>query len=607
MIPLLYGKTENSFQTNGLGRLSDAVSCTVTEELNGIYELALEYPADGIHAGDLDRENIIFAAHDEAGDRQPFRIYKRTDNLGGTFAVLARHVCYDLTKIPVEPFSVGSSTAQDALSALASKALLTIPFTFTSDITATKSFVQEIPASAKAILGDGDGSILSVYGGEVKYDRFAVSVLARRGEDKPVTIRYGKNMTGIEVVSELSEVYDAVVPFCKTQDGVILSSPKIVKHGTTATAALPLDLSDAFEEVPTAAEVTEAATAWLNAKQPWITERAITVSFVELWQTEEYKNVAPLQTVLLGDGVKVTYQRLNVDAVFRVFKTVYDVLRGRYTEITLGRDTESVDNVIAQMSKKIQQNRTDTHDIANGTYTGGTFINKDDITGPHIWADATLNVGARNDPTPIGPSGSVAGKYNFNVDSNGSLRIGPMAIASAEEASLEEDESSSSGSESKDPSVVYKFNFDAADNVLSLHGNYAVHNSAGTKIGYMGRITGSAGDSGSTEGVAFTVGNNPQSVTDEDDSFFLATSGGARLNYHGNKVYASGNYVKMEHKDDVSVTLGSTLGSGWISLKYGQSGPSVLVSSSAVSISAGGHNITVDSTGAFYDSNEIMT
>jgi phage-related protein len=41
MIPILYDKDETEFKTNGLGRLSDAISCIVTEERNGIYELEM--------------------------------------------------------------------------------------------------------------------------------------------------------------------------------------------------------------------------------------------------------------------------------------------------------------------------------------------------------------------------------------------------------------------------------------------------------------------------------------------------------------------------------------------------------------------------------------
>ena len=50
MIPCLYASTEMKFNHNGIGKLADAQSCTVTEKRNGSYELKLVCPADGIHA-----------------------------------------------------------------------------------------------------------------------------------------------------------------------------------------------------------------------------------------------------------------------------------------------------------------------------------------------------------------------------------------------------------------------------------------------------------------------------------------------------------------------------------------------------------------------------
>ena len=370
MTPVLFPASATAFDTNGIGRLPDAASCAVTEELNGAFELELTYPADGIHAAEIEEGAIILSPYDESGDRQPFRIYKRTDALDGVFTALARHVSGDLTRIPVMPFTAATPAA--ALSGIKNYAAVTCPFTFTTDMTGSGYFAVEVPVSAKAALGGGEGSVLGVFGGEVKYDRFAVSVLSRRGADTPVTIRYGKNMTGLEVVSEATAAYNAVVPYCKTQEGVITCSPPVVAHGSY-TDALPLDLSDAFDYVPSPAQLEAAALDWMAQHTPWVTERAITVNFVELWQTEEYKDVAPLQTVLLGDGVTVSYPKLGVDAAFRVVRTVFDVLRGRYDEITLGRENVTVATMFTELVQKVQEARDIAQEIANGTYTGGTW------------------------------------------------------------------------------------------------------------------------------------------------------------------------------------------------------------------------------------------
>ena len=48
MIPILYAPNAESFDNDGIGTLTDTISCTVTEERNGTFELELTYPVAGI-------------------------------------------------------------------------------------------------------------------------------------------------------------------------------------------------------------------------------------------------------------------------------------------------------------------------------------------------------------------------------------------------------------------------------------------------------------------------------------------------------------------------------------------------------------------------------
>ena len=61
MKPILFPEGQTDFTTNGIGRLPDAISCTVTEERNGQYELHMEYPIDGQHMEDIRYSRIILA------------------------------------------------------------------------------------------------------------------------------------------------------------------------------------------------------------------------------------------------------------------------------------------------------------------------------------------------------------------------------------------------------------------------------------------------------------------------------------------------------------------------------------------------------------------
>ena len=99
MIPILYKKvTEGTVPTDyGIGVLTDCLSCEVTEERNGSFELRLTYSAQGIHAEDIQPDRIIKAKPNFNDDPQLFRIYKVGKNMNGQFDVYAQHISYDLS------------------------------------------------------------------------------------------------------------------------------------------------------------------------------------------------------------------------------------------------------------------------------------------------------------------------------------------------------------------------------------------------------------------------------------------------------------------------------------------------------------------------------
>ena len=97
MIPVLHPADSTSWGSFGLGALSDAVSCEVTEERNGQYELEMMYPVSGQHYSDLELRAIILAKPNFNDNPQPFRIYNISKPLNGIVTVNAQHLCYDLS------------------------------------------------------------------------------------------------------------------------------------------------------------------------------------------------------------------------------------------------------------------------------------------------------------------------------------------------------------------------------------------------------------------------------------------------------------------------------------------------------------------------------
>lgn len=383
MIPVLFEPFETGFTSNGVGRLSDCVSCIVTEERNGEYECEFEYPITGIHYADIVEGRLVLVDHDETGDLQPFEIYRHTAPIDGIVTYNARHISYRLANVILKPMS--ASSAASCMAKFETETLTEQPFEFWTDIATEATFKLTHPASVRSMLGGTEGSVLDVYGGEYEFDRFTVKLHAARGADNNVEIRYAKNLSDLEQELDISNNYTAIIPYWVNSEtgesvygrtiagrgGIRYTAPWTNESDTHITdengeditfayypvKPVAMDLSDKFQNQPTAAQLEKAAASYLKANKPWVPKENIEVDFVALWQTEEYKNIAPLERVKLCDTVRIIYTALGVDAKAKVIRTEWNALLEKYNKIELGEARTSFSDTIMQATAKEMSDR----------------------------------------------------------------------------------------------------------------------------------------------------------------------------------------------------------------------------------------------------------
>jgi phage minor structural protein len=355
--PILYSATETNFDHNGIGILSACVSCEVTEEANGIFELAMTYPMDGIHFDEIGDRAIIKAKADQFRDAQLFRVYAISKPMNGIVTVLAEHISYDLSGIPVKPFS--APTATSALSMLKDNAVVNCPFDFWTDKETQGNFKVSVPASIRSRLGGVAGSILDVYGGEYEFDNFTVKLHNSRGQNRGVSIRYGKNLTDIQQDQNCSNVATGVYPYWVDSEGSVLVElpEKIVNApGTYNFVKIrTLDLSSEFETQPTVDQLRAKTESYIKANNIGVPVVSWSVSFEQLSKSEEYKHLALLERVSLFDTVNVEFPALGVSATARAVKIVYDVLADRVKSATLGSVRANIADTIAGIGETAKQ------------------------------------------------------------------------------------------------------------------------------------------------------------------------------------------------------------------------------------------------------------
>lgn len=557
MVPILFEPSATSFNTNGVGRLIDAISCKVIEELNGQYELEMTYPKSGKYFSEIKYSSIIVAKPFQNGEYQAFRIYKISKPMKGNVQIYARHISYQLNYIPCGAFS-GQSCSQ-VMANIKTAVAEYCPFNFSTDITenrtqqsknmiadldttgddtatapaysATSTYskgeyvtysgkiyqalidittaenwnskhwievtvphvgftnariengvlvededaltvwvrcekskryvlskalgpvftvgvMTQIPSEGKPVtgvvsnpsvrkleyttsataeyllfycykkqldtearyeiitnslsirsigtyswilyepkvirsflLGEDDNSIQAIYGGEYEWNNYNVVLHESRGSDKGVKIRYGKNLIDLTQEENIENTITGIYPVWKS-DGTVVELPEKVVHSSNAGnfpfyRTVIQDFSGDFDQMPTEEELREMATLYIQNEGIGVPEVSLTVNFVNLSETEEYKDILTLQIVNMGDLVTVEFPDLEVNAKQKVSKTEYDVLKERYLSVTIGNLEKKIDltledqmNALSQkVSEEEAQNKVDR---ATGVMNAGT-------------------------------------------------------------------------------------------------------------------------------------------------------------------------------------------------------------------------------------------
>ena len=373
MTPILL--EPNSFKLDDrIGFLVDTLKAVVTEERNGKYEMSFQYPIKGQWFDSItDGSVIMVKPNDTAAALQAFRVFKISRPIKGIVTYSCQHISYDLGGFPLAGFTAQDLTPAQAIQKALSEASLAQWFMAQTDITSTNSTTIEGPCTVRGLLGGMRGSILDVWGGEYEFNNRMIILHQSRGSDNGVTIVYGKNMTSLQQESNISDTYTHVMPYASyTVEGsdepnYVFLPEKVLSLGiggsptTGANRALIMDFSDKFGDnvTPTVAQLRSKAQTWATGTGYGYTfpKTNIKVSFLPLWQTEENKNIAPLERVSLCDVVTVKYPALGVNMKTKVIKTVYNALTEKYESITLGDLKESFASMYSSQVSAMQEIR----------------------------------------------------------------------------------------------------------------------------------------------------------------------------------------------------------------------------------------------------------
>lgn len=349
MKPILFPSDATTFTTQGKGALTDTISCIVTEERNGKYELEMQYPVTGIHYDEIQDRDIILAIPSPHRSPQPFRIYRIDYPINGIVTIYAQHISYDLSGIPVSPFT-GAVSCSDALQKLIDNSVVENPFTIWTDKTVLGDYSVTFPQSCRALLGGTEGSILDVFGkGEYEFDKFQIKLYVSRGQDNGFTIRYGKNLIDLKQERNIANVVTGIYPYWRNVDGDLVQLDSYIVNATgdfDFTKIKTVDFSDRWEEMPTQAQLQTAAENYITNNEVGVPDVNLTLSFTEIGTLEQCD---------LCDIVTVQFEKLGIEEQAEIVEIVTDVLLERYNSIQVGKPKVTLADTIQIHNKDLEK------------------------------------------------------------------------------------------------------------------------------------------------------------------------------------------------------------------------------------------------------------
>ena len=422
MTPILYESNEKDFWSKGLGPLSDAEKCTVTEERNGAYTLSMTYPIDGAQADKIANNRIIKADNAYDLKNQLFVIKTVTPIMTETgeisLSVYAEHISYITNDLSIPPELSLTGTAQQALDQWKDSLIGgdTSGITVDSDVTNTSSTLLSIQnvANARQALGGVEGSILYCWKGEYKFDNLHISLKKQRGTTANTLLSYGRNLLTFEQEQNIAETYTTLYPYALvttaggmiqklvTIDGYLVDSKyvshypnrKIKTHDFTSdfqNYRIGAKPSENAEEGVTYADLATIkkylkgkALHFMTTNDIGVPKISTTITFADLSKTDD--ELAKFEKLSLCDKVPVRFEKLGINSTIKVTRTVWNVLTGSYDSIELGDLNMTIGETVASVSAetsaiktKVNQASMTAQIAADGTHN---IFRTDDETEP---------------------------------------------------------------------------------------------------------------------------------------------------------------------------------------------------------------------------------
>lgn len=287
---------------------------------------------------------------------QLFRVYHvEMDTAANTVKVWARHISYDFMGNICGSLKLDNVPMPIACERLKASMITTETRDLVTNMPDTISGEWQYENGIKVLL-DPETGFVAKSRCKIIRDNNDIFLLDNIAYDRRVKVEYGKNLNGIKWTKRSDAVVTRIVPVGRKADNTNLLLPETYVDSEYISIypvvyTQKLDVPDA--KVSDTMTTEQAYTVMRNAAAAEFAKGCdlvsfdLDVDFIQLGDTEEYKQFHDLQQVFLYDTITITHSPTNLSARAQVKAYEWDAILNKYTKVTLGDVFEAAGGGIA--------------------------------------------------------------------------------------------------------------------------------------------------------------------------------------------------------------------------------------------------------------------
>ena len=341
----IYPANEKEFKDNG-EKILHPLKALIYKEDNGEYRIDIKDSLDNLK---YYQEGLIIRT-DTPWGKQGFRLTNPEIN-NNTITCRGNHLYFDTKRYIIVDSYIVDKNCNDAIDHLNNACDVETPFQFISDIPTINSY-----RCVRKTLEEALVTVLDRWGGHLVRDNFNIEIREKIGQDRGVTLSYGKNIKNIKSNENWDNVVTKILPVGK--DGLTLSEIWIESeeelYNIPYSKVVSFDQSEIVEDDYKNANGELDNEKYQNALISDLKAKA--EDYIKAKQVPQvnYTLSASIKDVSdVGDTIYVKHPKCNIDITTSVIAVEYDCIAEKYTKIEFGNFKNKLGDLIENVTSSI--------------------------------------------------------------------------------------------------------------------------------------------------------------------------------------------------------------------------------------------------------------